>query len=85
MTEDQVTAKIRELLWDLDPLGVADFREEAPDEYDAAIWEIRRLSATSPSSEKYKSWWTQYVEDLGLAPRVSDSVNFADRMLALKH
>ena len=80
MRDDRLTAEIRDVLWTMDPLGVADDREDASDEYETGISALRQLVATSPSTRDYEVWWNEYVRGLGLVPRQSDAAELARRM-----
>jgi hypothetical protein len=77
-------AAVRQLLWDLDPIGVGDDRAEVPDEYDDAVDALCGLIQRGVVDENaYEAWWYQYVSGLGVPVLQRQAAEFRQQVGAL--
>ena len=51
MHDQSVRDQIRDLLWEFDPAGVREFRDEAATEYDALVSGVMHISPTDVSGQ----------------------------------
>jgi hypothetical protein len=72
--------RLRQFLWDWDPIGVADHAPD--DEYDCMIGPLfTRLYGGGDRSEIRKFLWHELEDHFGLDPRDQDIDGVADRLL----